>query len=430
MLLKRPALFACLTIALLGSLSACAGNPTGTALEQSLAPDPQHLGENPGSAPPEETPANTSEPENPEPSTVELPTNFPEQIPRYANAELISTSEGEQGQETRWRSSDPSNVIQSYYQTQFEEKNWEIVNTPTPEGEGSLVAKGDNLRVTVSLEPQETPETPTEFEIEYLSEGQEVVTAPSPEVSPTSEPSPTPTIPSELQELGKEIKEVPEGLRTYVSALSELGALKLSPPPSAETPEPTPLSEPNKAIARRELARWLVEVNNRMYANRPGKVIRLAAPTDEPAFKDVSNTDPDFAYIQGLAETGLIPSSLTGDAIAVNFEPDKPVTREQLILWKVPLDTRQPLPNASVEAVNQAWGFQDTAQIDSNALRAVLMDFNNGDFSNIRRVYGFTTLFQPKATVTRAEAAASLWYFGFQGDGVSAEELLKANTQP
>ena len=56
-------------------------------------------------------------------------------------------------------------------------------------------------------------------------------------------------------------------------------------------------------------------------------------------------------------------------------------------------------------------------------------DFQNGDLSNIRRIFGYTTLFQPKKPVTRAEAAASLWYFGFQGDGITAQEVLESEAE-
>jgi hypothetical protein len=109
----------------------------------------------------------------------------------------------------------------------------------------------------------------------------------------------------------------------------------------------------------------------------------------------------------------------------VLFRPDAPLTREQLILWKVPLDTRQALPAANLEAVKQTWGFQDAGSIEPKALRAVLADFQNAEQSNIRRVFGYTTLFQPKKPVTRAEASAALWYFGTQGEGISATEALK-----
>ena len=182
--------------------------------------------------------------------------------------------------------------------------------------------------------------------------------------------------------------------------------------------------------SRREFARLLVAANNQIHANRPSQQIRAASPTAQPAFGDVPTTDPDFPIIQGLAEAGLIPSRLSGDATAVLFRPDAPLTREQLILWKVPLDTRQALPNASAEAVRESWGFQDVARIEPRALRAVLADFQNGEQSNIRRAFGYTTLFQPKKPVTRAEAAAVVWYFGSAGEGISAREALQLKQQP
>jgi hypothetical protein len=121
---------------------------------------------------------------------------------------------------------------------------------------------------------------------------------------------------------------------------------------------------------------------------------------------------------------------LSGDSTTVLFRPDAPLTREQLVLWKVPLDTRQALPTANLDAVKQTWGFQDIGKIDPKALRAVLADFQNGEQSNIRRVFGYTTLFQPKKLVTRAEAAGALWYFGTQGEGVSAVDALKLKRSP
>ncbi|MFM6529809.1 MAG: S-layer homology domain-containing protein, partial [Dolichospermum sp.] len=101
--------------------------------------------------------------------------------------------------------------------------------------------------------------------------------------------------------------------------------------------------------------------------------------------------DADFPLIQGLAEAGLINSILSGDATAVLFRPDAPLTREQLLLWKVPLDTRQSLPGANLEAVKQTWGFQDAGNIEPKALKAILADFQNAEQSNIRRVFGYTT---------------------------------------
>ncbi|PAX48949.1 S-layer homology domain-containing protein [Brunnivagina elsteri] len=224
-----------------------------------------------------------------------------------------------------------------------------------------------------------------------------------------------------------DIKKAPQQLQQYIQDLAALGVLPVSANSStkANSNPATNLFEPGKAITRREYARWLVAANNAMYTNNPAKQIRLAAETTQSTFSDVAKNNPDFPVIQGLAEAGLIPSPLSGDATEVLFRPDAPLTREQLILWKLPLDTRQALPTANLEAVKQTWGFQDTGKIDPKALRAVLADFQNGEQSNIRRVFGYTTLFQPKKPVNRAEAAAALWYFGTQGDGVSATDALK-----
>ncbi len=223
-----------------------------------------------------------------------------------------------------------------------------------------------------------------------------------------------------------DLNKVPQELRQHIQDLAKLGVLspesQLNKGNSNTT---TQQFAPSKTITRREYARWLVAANNAMNANNPAKQIRLASESAQPAFSDVSSKDPDFPAIQGLAEAGLIPSSLSGDTTAVLFRPDAPLTREQLLLWKIPLDTRQALPTANLDAVKQTWGFQDAGKIDPKALRAVLADYQNAEQSNIRRIFGYTTLFQPKKPVTRAEAAAALWYFGTQGEGISAVDALK-----
>lgn len=221
-----------------------------------------------------------------------------------------------------------------------------------------------------------------------------------------------------------DLTKAPKELQQYVSDLAQLGVLTPASSKDSQAKDKT-LFEPNSVITRRDYVRWLVAANNRLYAAQPAKQIRVSTDAAQPAFQDVPRQDPDFPTIQGLAEAGLIPSPLTGDSTTVNFRPDAPLTREALILWKVPADTRQALPTASLDAIKQTWGFQDAARIDPKAMRAVLADFQNGDLANLRRAFGYTTLLQPKKAVTRAEAAAALWYFGFQGDGQSAQDALK-----
>jgi len=437
-----------LAVCLLAAVTGCANSPNSKALEESLAADPK-LKQNPVvfSSPPPATAVETN-------STAQLPPDFPTEIPLYPNAQLIEvsgqTDPSPKNVQLRWESTDPVNSVGNFYSTEFGRGNWEIVSRPTAEGQGSLVATRDNLRVTVSLSPTQKVGGSTEFAIDYSKDSPEIAATPQPNNSESSaSPTPTPspsnsdgTTPGssaspKSAKVSQQEGQIPQQLQQYVADLTQLEVLKVRSSPraslttdSANLETASTLPKPNKIVTRREYARWLVAANNQIYASRQAKQIRLAVDSSEPAFSDLPKTDPDFSAIQGLAEAGVIPSSLSGETKDVKFRPDAPLTRETMILWKVPLDTRQVLPTANIEGVKEKWGFQDASKIDSQASRAILADFNNGDLANIRRVFGFTTLFQPKKSVTRAEAAASLWYFGVQDQGLSAKDAVQAKSQP
>jgi hypothetical protein len=451
-LCKRPTVFLSLAV-LLSSLTACANSPVAKNLQDSLAADPR-LENNSvifGKA-------KQTEPQQlPEP-TVKLPADFPATIPLYTNAQLQEVTPSSNGASTRWLSSDPSNIIEDFYRNQFQANNWQILQQPTDQQANVFTAQGNDLQIKVSIQPKSVtnpapnqPQTNTELLISY--EGNVTATAqPTPTITPSetnnnvpqtgdsqfigpvppvnvaSQPASTPENNNTTSEFS-DLNKVPPELRQHIEDLAALGVLSVQSN-VAKSNTATNQFEPNKIITRKEYARWLVAANNAMYANNPAKQIRLASESAQSAFSDVSKTNPDFGQIQGLAEAGLIPSPLSGDSVEVLFRPDAPLTREQLILWKLPLDTRQALPGANLDAVKQTWGFQDVGKIDPKALRAVLADFQNGEQSNIRRVFGYTTLFQPKKPVTRAEAAAALWYFGTQGEGVSASDALKLKRSP
>ena len=221
------------------------------------------------------------------------------------------------------------------------------------------------------------------------------------------------------------LADVPEDLKPYIEDLMALQLFSRANTGQNSASNAAVTFEPNQPITRGQYANWLLTANNLFYSDQPGKKIRSAGASVTPAFQDVPPSHPYFGAIQGLAEAGLIPSALTGNSTAVNFRPDAPLTRESLILWKVPLDIRTPLPTASVDTVKATWGFQDAAEIEPLALRAVLADHQTGDFANILRAFGYTTLLQPQKAVTQAEAAATLWRFGTQTEGISAEELLE-----
>lgn len=473
---KRPVVFLSLATLLLTSLTACANSPVGKNLEQSLAADPK-LKDNPATFGQQVT--NTNPPNE---TVVQLPADFPSEIPRYPGATVKEVTQQNASPLTRWTTSDPSNFVQNFYKKQFQDKSWEIIRQPADEMGGTLVARRNGLQVTVNIQPtqtsiaapspnqptaNQTPSAATEFTIQYAQGNIPTATEPTdnpaiatlptdntPSVTPqpspsnTSQPTPSPDVttqPTTTPEASNannivdsstqsqafsDINKAPGELRSYITDLAQLGVLPLNPTGSKSDQSATSIAlEPNKLISRREYALWLVTANNRMYANDPAKQIRLATQASTPAFQDVPRTDAYFPYIQGLAEAGLIPSPLSGDSTAVLFRPGAALSREQMILWKVPLDTRQSLPNATADAVKQTWGFQDTSKINPTALRAILADFQNGNVSNIRRVFGFTTLFQPQKPVTRAEAAGTLWYFGTQGEGVSAKEAMQLKPQ-
>ncbi|WP_254563861.1 S-layer homology domain-containing protein [Oscillatoria sp. HE19RPO] len=444
----KPVSVSLTAIALLIGLSACANSPNSETLERTFAADPvlEENGEIPGEPPPPPGPAL----EGVEGSS-ELPQDFPETIPPYPNAEFIRTiapnetpesTEADAGVLTLWQTSDTAEQVLDFYEQQFNQPNWEIVPQLNQTGlQPSLIARqGLDLLVNIDVEPQiemgETPPERVEFLISYVrsnpaeTSGETSADQPpntiaietaTPVSQPPSEPSATPVTPTAIE-------QVPEQLRPYLRDLENVGIAIAQPSGNTSANATASTVDLNQGITRKQFARWLLEVNNKIYANQPGKQVRLAPTTANPAFSDVNSNHPDFAVIQGLAEAGIIPSALSGDTSATTFRPDAIVTREQLLVWKVPLDMRRNLPSASVDAIKESWGFQDAGKIDPNALRAVYADYQNGDRSNIRRAFGYTTLFQPKKEVTRAEAAAALWFFGVPGEGLTVPDAMKNST--
>lgn len=439
-------------------LTSCANSSLGEALKNSLAADPKLTGSDSSAttnvANDQVTSAN---------SAVQLPPDFPLSVPRYPKAELreviAANPNGDKAEinspvTTRWVSQDAGDRILAFYRDTFKSNNWQILAGGSA-ADKSVSARQNDLTVTVSLQSGETGATnskqetkaatpdSTTFTIQYLRGASQASQTPSPspqagnelaKISPfsasvdlgvtgDSNGAQTPITTTGSVSF-TDLNKTPTELRQYVQDVASLGILTPATSSQKGVKGRTDLFQPNKTVTRREYARWLVAANNRLYGDRPTQQIRLGTSTAEPAFRDVPRTDPDFPAIQGLAEAGIIPSRLSGDATVVNFRPNAPLTREYLILWKVPMDTRQALPTANIDAVKQTWGFQDAAKIDPRALRAVLADHQNGDLANIRRAFGYTTLFQPKKPVTRAEAAAALWYFGFQGEGQSAQDAL------
>ncbi len=380
--------------------------------------------------------------------------DLPENLPFYPQASLkiISPQSTPKEGSSEWRSLDEPNTIINYYREKWESSQWQIVqpfrNNQDKSGLDAIVRRDDlDFKIDLAIAKPTAEDSPleTRLKISYQAADENAVLASeksqqgTPQVLESAQKKPEKTGNSNNSQAAITVKDksssgdltnssansqtVPEQLLAYVRDVTALG---ITDSPDLQNNSEKSQFNPNETITRREYARWLFTANNKYYANVPGNKIRLASSRNEPVFKDIRVQDSDFEEIQGLAEAGIIPSILTNDSSNILFEPDDPLTREDLVTWKVPLDTRRSLPKADAKAIEEAWGFQDTNQINVLALRALFADYQNGDKSNLKRVFGYTTLFQPKKVVTKAEAAASLWYLGFQGDGITAQDTLKS----
>ena len=253
------------------------------------------------------------------------------------------------------------------------------------------------------------------------------VLSPDPSPIPSAEftPKPSPIASPAVSSIGwQDIDKTPPQLRPYVDDMLALNLVS----PDAQMPDAHSLNAP---ISRREFAKWLLLTNNRFYQSRPAQQIRIDRPSGTPAFQDIPSSDPDFAILQSLADAGILPSTLSGDRKNEGkfdrFKPTEALTREELLRWKMPLDSRPSQAAVpTLERLQKTLPFQDLGKvIHPETLRLVALDLQNGDRSNLRRSLGYTTLLQPQRSVTRAEAAAVLWSIGAEGSVSTVRDILK-----
>ncbi|KAK4571596.1 hypothetical protein RGQ29_030131 [Quercus rubra] len=194
--------------------------------------------------------------------------------------------------------------------------------------------------------------------------------------------------------------------------------------------------QPGDLCTRREYARWLVSASSALSRNTTSKVYpaMYIENVSELAFDDITPEDPDFSSIQGLAEAGLIASklsrkdmlsSLDEDQSPFYFSPESPLSRQDLISWKMALEKRQ-LPEAD-RKLHQISGFIDIDKIHPDACPALVADISAGEQGIIALAFGYTRLFQPDKPVTNAQAAIAL-ATGEASDSVS-EELARIEAE-
>lgn len=174
----------------------------------------------------------------------------------------------------------------------------------------------------------------------------------------------------------------------------------------------SPNFEPSKTVTRGEFCKWLVESNNII---RPKKYfIRMADPGSASSFTDMTDANPYFKYVQGLADAGWsvgFPDK--------TFRPDATLTREQMIAIKNPIDWN----SEQYDGYEKQWS--DGNKINPHFLKQMSTEafayYQCKHQNNWARLYGATKVCQPQKPVTRAEAAACVWSIGRNPDhGFSA----------
>ncbi|XP_077225913.1 uncharacterized protein LOC143859119 [Tasmannia lanceolata] len=196
--------------------------------------------------------------------------------------------------------------------------------------------------------------------------------------------------------------------------------------------------QPGDLCTRREYARWLVSASSVLSRNTISKVYpaMFIENVTELAFDDVTPEDPDFPPIQGLAEAGLISSklsrndahkhSLDEEHDPILFLPESPLSRQDLVSWKMALEKRQ-LPDVDKKILYQSSGFIDIDKINPDAWPALVADLSAGEHGITALAFGHIRMFQPDKPVTKAQAAIAL----ATGDAaeVVGEELTRIEAE-
>ncbi|KAJ4960593.1 hypothetical protein NE237_020503 [Protea cynaroides] len=177
----------------------------------------------------------------------------------------------------------------------------------------------------------------------------------------------------------------------------------------------------DKLCTRREYARWLVRANSLLERDPKRRIVPsvLLAGSIVSAFDDMSIEDPDFCYIQALAEAGIVLSKLSGNnnrfsdrdgfkgQEKIDFLPDRIISRLDLIDWKAQLEY------SSIEGIEKKisrtkLGFTDVREIRPDATPGLFLDTLAGDKSILRKVFGQIKRLQPSKPATKAQAAVTL----------------------
>ncbi|MBV8147500.1 MAG: S-layer homology domain-containing protein [Candidatus Eremiobacteraeota bacterium] len=186
---------------------------------------------------------------------------------------------------------------------------------------------------------------------------------------------------------------------------------------------PTGTFNPSGTITRGDFVKWLVLANNAIFASEPDKVIRPSQSTTS-SYPDVTTTDPNFSYIQGMYDAGFavgFPDK--------TFKPSDLLTREQMIAIKESIDRGGVVKYYVNFSDSLLPNWKDKAQINKLFRGAIAEDYSKDRdamkqgradlvIDNVPRVFGGLAMLRPQQPVTRAQAALVVWKIGAHSDKV------------
>jgi hypothetical protein len=156
---------------------------------------------------------------------------------------------------------------------------------------------------------------------------------------------------------------------------------------------------PHDPITRGDYVRWLVRANNAYFG--PSQQIRLPEVASNQTFVDVPPSDPNYKYIQGMSDAGLVIG-----IDAKHFAPNRLLTREELIAIYEGRCSNGGNYSHIAQISDAQLGFKDDSQIAHQYWDAFNYDHWNG--GNLQRIFGVVGMFHPRQPVTREEAAISV----------------------
>jgi hypothetical protein len=158
---------------------------------------------------------------------------------------------------------------------------------------------------------------------------------------------------------------------------------------------------PHAPLTRATFVRWLVKANNAEFISDVN-MIRPTETADSPTFVDVPPSQPDYKYIQGMADAGFVIG-----IDAKHFAPSRNITREELIaIYQSRVSDAKIPPVTSVAGMGI--DFTDADKISKPYWGAFNQAWYGFYKLNIQRIFGDIKTFHPQRPATRAEAAIAV----------------------